>query len=60
MGEESHRRQACPAVKRCRVLVEGTTEEVFVNQTLRPHLLQHQFIDVQPVKVETSRRKGGG
>jgi hypothetical protein len=47
-------------VKRCRVLVEGTTEEVFVNQTLRPHLLQHQFIDVQPVKVETSRLKGGG
>ncbi len=42
------------------MLVEGTTEEVFVNQTLRPHLLQHQFIDVQPVKVETSRLKGGG
>lgn len=47
-------------MKRCRVLVEGTTEEIFVNQTLRPHLLQHQFIDVQPVKVETSRLKGGG
>jgi hypothetical protein len=40
--------------------VEGTTEEVFVNQTLRPHLLQHQLIDVQPVKVETSRLKDGG
>jgi Domain of unknown function (DUF4276) len=47
-------------VKRCRVLVEGTTEEVFVNRTLRPHLLQRQFIDVQPVQVETSRLKGGG
>jgi hypothetical protein len=59
MGEESHRRQARSAVKRCRVLVEGTTEEIFVNRTVGPHLLLHQFIEVRPIKVETSRLKGG-
>jgi Domain of unknown function (DUF4276) len=51
-------------VRRLLVLVEGQTEEVFVNRLLQPHLLQHGVFAI-PTVVETrhlagrARNKGG-
>jgi Domain of unknown function (DUF4276) len=46
-------------MKRCLVLVEGQTEEAFVNQVLAPHLVVHGFSSVQPVVLITKRAAGG-
>ena len=46
-------------MKRAHVLVEGQTEETFVQGVLRPHLLQ-QEIELTPVLVATKRLKSGG
>lgn len=45
---------------RCRLLVEGQTEETFVNQTLAPHLYALGFHEVVPVVVATKRIASGG
>lgn len=51
-------------MKRLLVLVEGQTEEVFVNRVLAPHLLQHE-VAATPTILETrhlpgrARDKGG-
>lgn len=51
-------------MKRLLVLVEGQTEEVFVNHVLAPHLLQHEVVAI-PTILETrhlpgrARDKGG-
>ncbi len=46
--------------RRCHVLVEGQTEQAFVNQTLAPHLVATGFAAVHPVIVATKRPAGGG
>ena len=43
-------------MKRVYIIVEGQTEEEFVNTTLRNYLLHFQINDVRPIKIETSPR----
>lgn len=44
---------------RCRLLVEGQTEETFANRTLLPHLYSVGFHDVSVTVVQTKRFAGG-
>ncbi len=44
---------------RCRLLVEGQTEETFANRTLLPHLYSLGFHEVSVTVVETKRTAGG-
>ncbi len=44
---------------RCRLLVEGQTEETFANRMLLPHLYSLGFHDVSVTVVETKRTAGG-
>jgi Domain of unknown function (DUF4276) len=44
---------------RCRLLVEGQTEETFANRTLVPHLFSLGFHDVSVTVVETKRTARG-
>lgn len=41
------------------ILVEGQSEEIFVKQTLAPHLADHDVF-VQPIVLWTKRLGGGG
>lgn len=45
---------------RCYVLVEGQTEEAFINQVVSPHLMGHGFHHVTPVVIATKRPADGG
>lgn len=45
---------------RCYVLVEGQTEEAFVNRVITPHLLSVGYIAATPVVIATKRSAGGG
>ena len=42
------------------ILVEGQTEEVFVKDMVRPHLLEHAIFDVTPIKISTKAGFKGG
>ncbi|MBP9175539.1 MAG: DUF4276 family protein [Rhizobiales bacterium] len=42
------------------VLVEGQSEEVFVNRTLAPHLAAHGVFVAKPILIWTKRLAGGG
>lgn len=42
------------------VVVEGQTEEEFVNESLRPWLNSHDIFDVRAIKIRTSRDAKGG
>lgn len=44
---------------RCRLLVEGQTEETFANRTLVPHLYSLGFVDVSVIVVATKRTANG-
>ena len=46
-------------MKRCRLLVEGATEETFVNRLLKPHLYSLGFHDVSVTVVLTKRAADG-
>jgi hypothetical protein len=45
---------------RCYVLVEGQTEEAFVNRVITPHLLSVGYYAATPVVIATKRSAGGG
>jgi len=47
-------------MKRVYIIVEGQTEEEFVNSTLRNYLLRFQITDVRPIMIETSPGHKGG
>lgn len=57
MGEERARREA-GGVKRLHVLVEGQTEEAFVNRILAPHL-SRRGLHPTPILLATKRTKDG-
>lgn len=42
------------------VVVEGQTEEEFVNESLRPWLNNQEIFDVRAIKIRTSRTSKGG
>ena len=47
-------------MKRLYIVVEGQTEQEFVNEILRPYLNSYEIYDVTPVPVHTSRTGRGG
>lgn len=47
-------------MKRLRIVVEGYTEEEFVNTLLRPYLFQEGIYDISAIKISTSRGHKGG
>jgi hypothetical protein len=47
-------------MNRCRLLVEGQTEETFANLVLCPHLYEFGFHDVSVTVVSTKRVVSGG
>lgn len=42
------------------IIVEGQTEEEFVNETIRPWMAAHGIHDVRAIKIRTSRTGKGG
>lgn len=47
-------------MKRLRIIVEGGTEETFVNEILRPYLFEQQIFDVTGLRIQTSQGHKGG
>ena len=47
-------------MKRLCIVVEGQTEQEFVNDILRPYLNSYEIYDVTPIPVHTSRTGRGG
>lgn len=47
-------------MKRLFIIVEGQTEQEFVNQLLAPYLQQHGIYDVRPILIRTSKTGKGG
>lgn len=47
-------------MKRLFIVVEGQTEEAFVNEMLAPYFRQNGIFDVRPVLIQTSRGHKGG
>lgn len=47
-------------MKRLIIIVEGQTEEEFVNNLLRPYLAGFEIYDVRAIKIQTSRGHKGG
>lgn len=47
-------------MKRVIIIVEGQTEEEFVNQSLRPYLSEKGIFDVRAIKIQTSKGQKGG
>ena len=47
-------------MKRLYIIVEGQTEQEFVNQLLAPYLQQHGIYDVRPILIRTSKTGRGG
>jgi hypothetical protein len=45
---------------RCRILVEGQTEEAFINRVVAPHLMSIGYHDTVPVVIATKRPADGG
>lgn len=59
MGEERDRRKA--VIRAIYIVVEGDTEEEFVNSLLQPHFASiHRFYDVRAIKLATSSGHKGG
>lgn len=42
-------------MKRLFVVVEGQSEEAFVNELMSPHLMRNGVYDVRPVLIQTSK-----
>ena len=57
MGKESYRRKA---MKRLYIVVEGRTEEEFVNRVLADHLREQGIYNVIPVVIRRGRGARGG
>lgn len=57
MGEKYYRRES---MKRLIIVVEGKTEEEFVNQVLRPYFISLKIYDVSATKIQTRRGFKGG
>lgn len=48
-------------MKRLYIIVEGQTEEEFVNEVLAPYLQEtYEIYDVRPIKIRTSKTSKGG
>lgn len=47
-------------MKRVYIIVEGQTEEEFVNTTLYDYFLKNKIYDVRPIKIQTSKAHKGG
>ena len=47
-------------MKRLYIVVEGQTEQEFVNTMLRPWLNDYGILDVTPVLIKTSKHGRGG
>ena len=47
-------------MKRLYIVVEGQTEQEFVNTLLRPWLLGYGLLDVHPILIKTSKHGRGG
>lgn len=47
-------------MKRLFIVVEGQTEEAFVNELLVPYFIQNGIYDVRPVLIQTSKGHKGG
>lgn len=47
-------------MKRLYIIVEGQTEEDFVNQVLAPYLFHFKILDVRAIKITTSKTGKGG
>lgn len=47
-------------MKRLFIVVEGQTEEAFVNELMAPHFMQNGIYDVRPVLIQTSKGHKGG
>ena len=41
-------------MKRLFIVVEGQTEEAFVNELMSPYFIQNGIYDVRPVLIQTS------
>ncbi len=57
MGKEHHRRTA---MKRLYIIVEGHTEQEFVNLMIAPYMQQYGVYSVTPVLIRTSKTGRGG
>lgn len=42
------------------IVVEGQSEEAFVNELMTPHFINHGIYDVRPVLIQTSKGHKGG
>lgn len=47
-------------MKRLFIVVEGQTEEAFVNELMSPYFIQNGIYDVRPVLIQTSKGHKGG
>lgn len=47
-------------MKRLYIIVEGQTEQEFVNEQIAPYLRQHGIYQVTPILIHTSRNARGG
>ncbi len=57
MGKEHYRRAA---MKRLYIIVEGQTEQEFVNSVIAPYIQQYGVYSVTPVLIRTSKTGRGG
>ncbi len=47
-------------MKRLYIIVEGQTEEEFVNTILSPYFIKNNVYDIRPIKIQTSKGHKGG
>ncbi len=47
-------------MKRLYIVVEGQTEEAFVNEIIAPYLRQYGIVSITPILIRTSKRGRGG
>jgi hypothetical protein len=47
-------------MKRLIIIVEGSTEEEFVKEVLRPYFTEHGIYDVRPIRIRTGKTAKGG